>query len=231
MRVFIQDRDIGRLESLERDLKNAGHEPVVIYSMIEILELASNPDLAPDVVVAEALVIDRTLRRLSESTAAMLRDLMTDRLLVATGESSEALPMKVGAQLPLPFNFSALNEVLVSPPQGTRNRRNETRKAWSAPVDIHLHNGGTYGPYSARFMDLSMGGACLQIPPGGQMPIEGHDTTVDLWVHSGHLEATRLHGRLAWTSSVRSDRGTKVGVEFFELTEVARSRLESALIR
>ena len=180
--MFIQDRDIGQLNSLESDLRLAGHEPVVIYSLTEILDMASHPHLAPDVVVAEAMVIGRTLRRLGKSTALMLRDLLAERLLVATGHAEDSLPMEVGARLPRPFPFEALEEFLVGTGYGGRNRRTTARKTCSDPVEVHLHNGGSYGPYAAPFTDLSTGGACLRIPPGGRIPVESTDATVDLWV-------------------------------------------------
>jgi hypothetical protein len=231
MRVFIQDRDIGHLDALERDLHLAGHDPVVIYSLTEVLDMASHPHLAPDAVVAEAKVIGRTLRRLGESTAGVLRDLLAERLIVATGPEEETLPLEVGARLPRPIPFDDLEDLLTGVKRTGSDRRTRGRKAYSDPVEVHLYNGGTYGPYGARFMDLSLGGACIRIPPGGRIPGESPSTTVDLWVQDGTLSATRLHGRLAWTNVPGNGRAARVGVEFFDLSEAARTRIETALLR
>ncbi len=231
MRVFIQDRDIGQLDVLERELHLAGHEPVVIYSLTEILDMASHPHLAPDAVVAEAMVIGRTLRRLGESTAGVLRDLLAKRLVVATGEEKDPLPLDIRARLPRPVPFNDLECLLQGLKEVGSDRRAANRKVYSVPVEVHLHNGGTYGPYGARFMDLSLGGACIRIPPGGRIPGESQNATVDLWVQEGTLSATRLHGRLAWTNNPTQGRSARVGVEFFELSQATRTRLETALLR
>lgn len=231
MRVFIQDRDIDHLGALERDLDQAGHEPVIIYSLTEILDMASHPHLAPDAVVAEGAVIARTLRRLAESTAGVLRDLLLERLVIATGPLGESLPLEVNARLPRPVPFGDLAGLLSGPVRAGRDRRTARRRACSDPVEVHLHNGGSYGPFAARFMDLSLGGACVRIPPGGRIPGESPDATVDLWVPEGPLTATRLCGRLAWAAPGPTDRSIKVGVEFFELSVAARTRIETALVR
>jgi hypothetical protein len=231
MRVFIQDGDVDQLDALERELHLAGHEPVTIYSLTEVLDMASHPHLAPDAVVAEARVITRTLRRLGESTAGVLRDLLADRLLVATGVVEDALPLEVGARLPRPIPIQDLQGLLGAAARSSSERRNGRRKSYSDSVEVHLHNGGSYGPFAARFMDLSLGGACVRIPPGVRVPSEQSDATVDLWVHDGHLCATRLHGRLAWAAPTPANRAIKVGVEFFELSEAARTRIETALFQ
>ncbi|MFH1531458.1 MAG: PilZ domain-containing protein [Pseudomonadota bacterium] len=229
MRVFIQDRDVDQIDALERGLLLAGHEPVVIYSLTEILDMASHPDLVPDVVVAEASVVARTVRRLGESTAGVLRDLLAEGLLVATGPVEETLPMETCARLPRPVSLDALQELLSGPTLTGRDRRTARRVACAHGIEVHVYNGGSYGPFTARLVDLSMDGACVKMP-GGAVPGLNQDATVDIWVHDGPLCATRLHGRLAWSCIAPESCSTRVGVEFSRLTEAARARIETALV-
>jgi len=229
MRVFIQDRDIGQLDALERRLLIAGHEPVVIYSLSEILDMAAHPHLAPDAVVAEAAIIGRTLRRLGEVTAAVLMDLLSERIFIATGVPEESLPFEVSGHLPRPVPSGALEALLGGKVYAGRERRSAARRTCTDAVEVHLYSRGTHGPYTARFLDLSEGGACVSIPAGGAVPEKTPDTTVDLWVQDGPMSATRLHGRLAWTAPGAAARGTRIGVEFFELTDAARSRIHTTL--
>ena len=229
MRVFIQDRDVGQLEVLERSLRDTGHEPVVIYSLTEILDMASHPHLIPDAILAEAAVIRRTLGRLGEATAATLIDLLARPLVIATGPSDAALPVKVNARLPRPIPVAALGDLLSDLPYEGQERRGGSRRARSDVVEIHLYNGGSYGPYTARFYDLSPGGACVRIPAGSAVPERSPDATADIWVHEGPLGATRLHGRIAWVDIPMSNSETRVGVEFASLSDAARTRIRTAL--
>ena len=231
MRVFIQDRDVGQLDTLERGLHLAGHEPVVIYSLTEILDMASHPHLVPDAVLVEAAVIERSMRRLGEATASVLLDILAEPLVIATGPAETVLPMEVGARLPRPVPIEALQDLLSRPERRNMERRTAQRIPCSHSVEVHLYNGGTFGPYAARFQDLSMGGACVRIPPGGTTPKGSRDATVDLWVQDGPLGATRLSGRLAWTSTAPVSNAVCVGVEFFDLTEAAVARIGTTLTR